>query len=149
VRIRAPGVSQLIRVFYGHWSSITLMSFRVAIGRCDCRKPYRDSLQETACGAIEARLASWRDRLPSDLAAVPTELWERERVDGQWVSLGTQKRRLDSGATLVVLQAVVHTWSRPTYLSFGAIGRAYAEGLVVSPDGQVAPAPDHLMWEYR
>ena len=125
------------------------MSLRVAIGRCDCRKPYRDPLQEKACSAIETRLAAWHARLPADLSAVPTVHWESELVEGHWITLGTQKRELALGATLVVCQALVHTWSRPTYLSLSAVGRAYAEGIVVSAGGTVEAAPDELMWEFR
>jgi hypothetical protein len=108
-----------------------------------------DLLQEKACGAIEARLAAWQARLPADLSSVPTVHWENEMVEGHWITFGTQKRELASGATLVVCQALVHTWSRPTYLSLSAVGRAYAEGIVVSARGTVEAAKDELMWEFR
>jgi hypothetical protein len=125
------------------------LGFRVAIGRCNCVKPYRNAIQAKACEAIDARLAHWRHRLPADLAALPNELHEEERVEGHWITFGTYKHQLDDGDTLVVFQALVHTWARPTFLSIGAVGRMYAEGLVVSTSGDVKDATDSVMWPYR
>jgi hypothetical protein len=124
------------------------MKFRVAIGRCDCRPPYRSVADECVCKAIQERLASWRSRLPTDLAAVPIQLFEEQIVEGCRVTFGTYKLEPSDGETLVVCQALVHTWSRPTYLSIGAIGRLYAEGLLVR-DGQLEPAPEEFMWQFR
>ena len=56
---------------------------------------------------------------------------------------------MNAGGTLVVCQALVHTWSRPTFLSIGAVGRMYAEGLLLRHDGSVEPASDDLMWQFR
>ena len=124
-------------------------SFRIGIGRCDCRSPYGNAIQKMACEAINARMESWRPRLPSDLSAVPAEFHETHVVDGRVITFGTYKEQLPSGGWLVVFQALVRTWSRPTLLSFGAVGRLYAEGLVVSTTGTVEVAPDELMWGYR
>jgi hypothetical protein len=49
---------------------------------------------------------------------------------------------------LVVEAALVHTWRRPTFITLGAIGRIFAEGLVVS-GGEVSDAPNELLWVYR
>lgn len=125
------------------------LGFRVAVGRCNCAKPYRDPIQGKACEAIDARLENWRKRLPADLSALPSELHEEERVEGHWITFSTYRHPLDSGGTLVVFQALVHTWARPTFLSVGAVGRIYAEGLLVSTGGEVKRAPDEMMWAYR
>jgi hypothetical protein len=125
------------------------MGFRLAIGGCDCRKPYGNPIQQMACEAIDARLLEWRASLPGDLGSVPTEHYEVERVEGHWVTFGTFKRPLDENRTLVVCSALVHTWSRPTFISIGAVGRMYAEGLIISSLGDVSPAPDELMWVFR
>ena len=125
------------------------MSLRIAIGRCDCRPPYRNAVEEYACNTIQERLANWRCRLPGDIAAVPNELIENVNVEGCSVTLSTYNVGIDSRGTLVVCQAFVHTWSRPTYLSIGAVGRIYAEGLLLTKDGKVEAASDDLMWRFR
>lgn len=107
------------------------LGFRMAIGRCNCAKPYRDALQAKACEAINLRLDIWQCRLPADLAAVPTETHEETLVEGHHITFGTYKHILKTGGTLVVFQALIHTWARPTFFSLGAVGRIYAEGLVV------------------
>jgi hypothetical protein len=125
------------------------LGFRLAIGRCDCTKPYRDPVTAKACKAIDIRLEGWRTRLPADLAAVPNEVYEDEEVEGHGITFGTHKHALPTGDTLVVVQALVHTWARPTFLSLGAVGRMYAEGLLVTPRGTVQRAPDQVMWLFR
>ena len=122
---------------------------RIAIGRCECAKPYRNAVQAKACEAIDVRLQSWLTRLPADLAAVPVEAYEDVLVEGHIITFGTYKHALESGETLVVFQALVHTWARPTFLSLGAVGRMYAEGLIVSETGSVQRAPDKVMWAFR
>jgi hypothetical protein len=125
------------------------MGFRIAIGQCDCKKPHGDAIQRDACERIEAQLEAWQNSLPDDLRAVPAESSEVARVSGRPATFGISKHELPNGDTLVVIQAFVHTWSRPTHLSVGAVGRMYAEGLVVTRDGLVQEAPDDLMWEFR
>ncbi len=106
-------------------------------------------MEEGVCKAIHERLASWSGRLPADIAAVPTELFEEHTVEGCRVTLATYKLEVSGGEMLVVCQALVHTWSRPTYLSIGAVGRLYAEGVLLTSDGSVEPASDSLMWQFR
>ena len=125
------------------------MGFRIAIGHCGCGEPYRDQIEKVACSIITTLIASWESRLPAELAALPSEAYEEEQVEGLAITLGTHKHTLDDGDTLVVFQAFVRTWSRPTYLSIGAVGRMYAEGLLVSASGLVSSPPDDLMWGFR
>jgi len=65
------------------------------------------------------------------------------------VSCSIHKHHLESSATLVVWDAFVHTWARPTSVSLGAIGRLFAEGLIVPQSGEVFDAPDEVMWQFR
>jgi hypothetical protein len=98
---------------------------------------------------IHARVANWRSRLPADVASVPTESFEEQIVEGCHVTFGTYKVAVREGGTLIVFQALVHIWSWPTYVSIGAVGRMYAEGLLLTNDGNVEPASDDLMWQFR
>ena len=124
------------------------MTFRIAIGRCDCRPPYRNEAEESVCKTIRERLSRWRNRLPADLAAVPVQRFEEQIVEGRRVTFGTYKLQCGSGETLVVCQALLHTLWRPTYLSIGSVGRLYAEGLLIR-DTNLETAPDEFMWQFR
>jgi len=125
------------------------MRFRIAIGRCDCQPPYSNAVEEDVCKTIHERLTNWPSRLPADIANVPAESFEDQIVEGCRVTFGTYKVGISGGRTLVVCQALVHTWSRPTYLSIGAVGRMYAEGLLLTNGHEVEPASDDLMWPFR
>jgi hypothetical protein len=76
-------------------------------------------------------------------------MYEDELVEGHWITFGIHKHVLRSGDTLVVFQALVHTWAWPTFISLGAVGRMYAEGILVSSTGIATQAPDEVMWEFR
>ncbi|MGH9379924.1 MAG: hypothetical protein ACRD2Z_04860 [Thermoanaerobaculia bacterium] len=125
------------------------MVFRIGIGQCDCSQPYRDAIQELACGIVEARLDDWRQRLPADLHAVPVEHYEHELIEGHKVSLATYREELDDGDALVAVSVLVHTLSRPSFISIRAIGRIFSEGLLVRRDGSVKRASDEIMSAYR
>jgi hypothetical protein len=62
-------------------------------------------------------------------------------VDGRRVTFATYKLEVSDGENLLVCQALVHTWNRPTFLAIGHVGRMYAEGLLLTGDGKVEPAP--------
>jgi hypothetical protein len=124
-------------------------AFRIAIGRCDCGPPYRNSAEERVCQMIYEQLGNWRERIPAELTAIPAELFEERLVEGRPVTFGMFRFEPNSQETLVVCQALIHTWSRPTFLSVGAVGRMYAEGLLVNSSGDVEAAPDEFMWQFR
>jgi hypothetical protein len=105
-------------------------------------------VEERVCKTVYETLAGWRRRLPADVAAVPTELFEEQIVDGYRVTFGTYKLEVGE-ETLIVCQALLHTWSRPTFLAIGNVGRMYAEGLLLTKDGNIEPASDNLMWQFR
>ena len=76
------------------------MGFRIAIGRCDCQRPYRSAVEGRVCDMIHEKLVNWRSRLPADVAAVPTESFEEQIVVGYHVTFGTYKLKASSGGTL-------------------------------------------------
>jgi hypothetical protein len=125
------------------------MGFRVVIGPCECAEPFRDRIQAAACEQIQAHLRAWKARLPADLTAVPAESFEHLEIEGNHATFGLDKHSLEDGSTLIVFHIFVETWRRPTVLSFGRVGRLYAEGIVVRPHGDVTTAPDEVMWEFR
>jgi hypothetical protein len=125
------------------------MAFRIAIGQCNCQPPYSNGVEEFVCKAIHEKLTIWRSRLPAEAGAVPTESFEEQLVDGHRITFGTYKLGVSADETLVVFQALIHTWRKPTFLSLGTVGRMYAEGLLITSDGRVEVAPNDLMWQFR
>ena len=125
------------------------MAFRIAIGRCDCQPPYRNPVEEAVCESILESLAACRSRLPEEATTIPHEHHEERIVGGRHVTFGTYKLQVGECGTLIVFQALVHTWSRPTFLSIRAIGRMYAEGLLFTKEDNVEPASDALLWQFR
>ena len=113
------------------------MPFRIAIGQCNCQAPYRSGTEKFVCKEIHARLDIWRSRLPAEIGCIPIESFEEQLVGGERVTFGTFRVGIGTDKTLVVFQALVHTWRRPTFLSFSAVGRMYAEGLLITSDGMV------------
>lgn len=142
-QMREPGASSTVQFLSED------MTFRIAIGRCDCSPPYRNRVEALVCKAIHETLADWRTRLPDDLATIPSTLFEERIVEGCRVTFGTYKVNASADELLIVCQAFVHTWSRPTYFSIGAVGRVYAEGLLITNGSKVESAADNLMWQFR
>lgn len=125
------------------------MNFRIAFGACDCSEPYADHLEEIACILVKSLLASWRERLPADLSSVPTEAYTEEIVEGHTMTIGAHRCETEGGDTPVVVQVLIHTWSKPTFFSLGAVGRTYAAGLIIASDGSITAAPDDELWDFR
>jgi hypothetical protein len=113
-----------------------LQGLRIAIGRCECAKPYRSAVQAKACEAIDVRLQSWLTRLPADLAAVPGEAYEDVRVEGHFITFGTHKHALESGET----SSSSKRWSTH------GCGRRSCPSAAT---GSVQRAPDEVMWAFR
>ena len=60
----------------------------------------------------------------------------------------TNRSDVGEAGTLVAESVLIHTWRRPTFITLGAIGRIFANGLLVSHES-VSDAPDELLWAYR
>ena len=125
------------------------MPFRLGIGSCSCRESPKVAGDAEACHWIATQRDGWRARLPEDLTAIPQVQELELQAEGRAISASVHRHALPSGGTLVVWSAFVHTWARPTYLSLGAVGRLFSEGLIITGSGEVKEAPDEAMWEFR
>ena len=125
------------------------MPFRIGIGSCSCRAAPKVVGDAEACEWITTQREEWRGRLPEDLSAVPENHQLELHAQGRLISASVHRHALPSGDAVVVWSAFVHTWSRPTYLSLGSVGRLFAEGLIITHAGDVQDAPDEAMWEFR
>src|SRR5688572_1922458 len=105
------------------------MGLRLAFGSCSCNGRLTHAVDIAVCRALADRLQWWRETLPEGLNAIPRELFTEETVEGIHVTFGTHRSVVSDTETLVVESALVHTWRRPTFITLGAIGRIFANGL--------------------
>lgn len=127
------------------------MGLRIAIGSCRCIDGLKSSNPKVTelCSRILARL----DRLyvlPSDLLiALPETTTETERIGEQTVVLNTYCDKLETGGTLIVVQGFLPSWRFPKYFGPAGMGHMFAEGVLVTPNGQVTEPDEELLWFYR
>ncbi len=151
----------MLRITDSDWCTVAChlssspFTWRQVDGLSHCHWPmqlpgaHTDSVQAIVCAALVERMSSWCAGLPGSLAALPQESYENCSLNGHVITFATYKQSLTASKTLVVFQALVRTWSRPTFFSLDAVGRMYAEGLILADDGTVAQAPDDQLWAYR
>jgi hypothetical protein len=125
------------------------MVLRIAIGRCSCRKRRTGRSVQATCVELLARLEQLRALRPNQLVELPESEREETRIEGRSVTFTTYRHQLESGETLVVVQAFVRTLRWPTYFSMRRIGHVLANGLVVEQGGRIEEAPDRVLWAYR
>lgn len=118
-------------------------------GSCASGAKSRDARVRELCGRIKARVAALRIRPAEHLRLLPESSTEKERIDGRLIILNTYADPTPSGELIVVVQGFLPTWRFPNYIGIAGIGRMYAEGLVVSPQGGVRDAEGQDMWGYR
>jgi hypothetical protein len=118
-------------------------------GTCDCSLPPRDDIHRLACELIKSHIAEWTPRLPADLSAFPKQLVEERAIAGHRALFGLQRVALEAGGELIVFQVFVYTWKAPSLVSIRRVGRTYADGLLISPEGSVLPAPREIMSAFR
>jgi hypothetical protein len=123
--------------------------FRLAFGRCSCREPQSDQLRRAICDELLARLGILRKRLSNACFQLPAYADEVQTIQGREVRFETIHEDLPDQNMLVVVRAFVHSWRRPTWVSLSGVGHMFAEGLLVKSNGQVADAPDEVMWDFR
>ena len=123
--------------------------FRLAFGRCSCGQPQSDPLRRAICDELLARLGMLRTRLSDAGFLLPAYADEVQSIRGREVRFETIREDVSDQKVLIVVRAFVHSWRRPTWVSLSGVGHMFAEGLLVESDGQVADAPDELMWDFR
>ena len=127
------------------------MSFRIAIGACNCAAyaHTRDPLLQELCRRILGRMLALGSLSAEALAALPATRFESERIESRSVSFVTSREELPSKGTLVVVQGFLPSWRFPRYFGPAGTGFMVAEGLVSYAGKPHVPAPDKLLWEYR
>lgn len=124
-------------------------AFRIALGRASCRTGTQRPVFKAACGGLLSRLETLRRSSIERLRELPDEGKPEIVANGTETTYTTYRKVLEDGALLIVVQAFVRTLAWPTHFSFSGIGRIYAEGFVVSENGDTSDAPDELLWEFR
>ena len=121
----------------------------MAFGACDCRDRSSRPLVKSLCDRVLARLDQLSHLTGSQLRNIDEEETAEMSVGGKPAFVTVHRSNLDGGRALIVVQGFVATLRWPTVIGTDGIGHVVAEGLVVSPDDTIAPAPDELMWGYR
>jgi hypothetical protein len=121
--------------------------FRISFGTGSCSGSRRNATLTGLCAEIRARLDRYAVLSQAQIDAVD-EQTEELRIAGKRAELTLFRQVIDAG-TLLVVQGYVPTFWFPTFIGSGGIGHVLAEGIVIDAEGQISPAPDHLMWEYR
>ena len=101
------------------------------------------------CDRVLARIEQLRLLSREQLFALAPEEHEDCHIVGREVSLSVYRDEISGGSVLVVVQAFVATWRRPTFLSLSGPGHIVAEGLLITPSGEITDAVDEQMWRYR
>lgn len=126
-------------------------NFRIAIGSGKCKgiERRKNALMAAVCDGLCRRLEYLRGYSRLQLLALPEYEAEPAWVEGNRVLFETHRCTYDDESALVVVRAFVPTIVWPTFFSPAGVGHAVAEGLVVSPTGEVTDAPDEDLWEFR
>jgi hypothetical protein len=129
---------------------------RISFGSASCGAPVarRWPLLRDVCAEVKARIEHLRSLPPNQLEALADEDTEERAIRNRIVRFTTYRTSVGQGETLVVVQAFVRTLLRANYipLGFGAgvfSGRIVVRGLILTPNGRVAEAPDDLLWAFR
>jgi hypothetical protein len=142
-------VAVRLLLFVGIFFTLRRLAASRQRGTCDCSLPPRDDIHRLACELIQWHIAEWTPRLPADLRAFPQHVLEERAIAGHRALFGLQRLELETGGALIVFQVFVYTWKAPSLVSIQRVGRTYAEGLMIDPEGTVRPAPRDIMSAFR
>lgn len=126
------------------------MPFRISVGSASCLN--RDSEPEpirSICKEVLNRVESLKSFGYERLKRFSEREDDSKEICGEEISLVTWAVEMNPGELLVVVQAFWPTFSFPNYISFSAIGKLYAEGLIAKSSGEVSNAPQELLSEIR
>lgn len=124
--------------------------FRIAIGNYSCRSPSRRLGPQAVriCAVVERRIAHLELLERWQILSLPAEEHEIEECDGREIDVSTVREDLRGDYQLVVVIAFRPGLKWPNFISFHGIGQVYAEGIVISPDGNSFEATHELMLPY-
>ena len=127
-----------------------MIHFRIALGTASCRDHSdRSELDRNVCSNLLFRLEKLKSLSPEQLRYFAPEERETLTVDGKVIRYTTFRDEQADGSFLLVVQAFYSTLWFPNYLSLTAVGRIYAEGIVVDSSGQITSPPEKILWPYR
>lgn len=125
------------------------VGLRIAFGRCSCTDAQPDATRQAVCREMMSRLARLRATSAAELEKLPGHAETEEIIAGRKVTFETFVEPFPNGKIIVVIRAFFRSWSRPTFIALGAVGRMFADGFIVRDDGSMEDAPDEWMWKFR
>jgi hypothetical protein len=75
-----------------------------------------------------------------EIAALPEANSRTVPGQGADCTLTTYRYVNEDQETLIVVQALVPTWKKPTFFTFTFVGKVFAEGFIVKPSGEIVDA---------
>ena len=125
-------------------------NFRIALGGASAAGFEKmGSPDREICQRLLELIERFKAIKVDDLGSLPGSEFTLEECAGEVVEFTVYKADLPGGAILVVVQAFLSTWRGPTFISFGRVGRIYAEGFVQDTVGVQKQAPEEMLWPYR
>lgn len=124
------------------------MSFRVALGRCDCSKPTSNVIIADLCAKVRRKIEHLQSLSKNQLAQLSEET-EDTWVAGKRGDITVHRISGDNGTAMIVVQGFASTFRWPTYVGTNGVGHVVAEGFLIDDQGVIHPAPDEALWEFR
>lgn len=124
-------------------------TFRLAVGRCSCAEPQRDTVRQAVCRDLVKRLDVLRGMDTGELLRLPRYSRAVARIEGRSVRFETIRERYPGEVAIVMVRAFFHTWWWPTWISFHDVGHLFADGFILRNDGEKETADNKIMWQFR
>jgi hypothetical protein len=126
------------------------MGFRISFGQAKCDvDDDMASPERKVCEHLLFKLDSLKELSFQQLSSFREEEIEVREIDGKLTKFSTYKEVLTEDKVLVVVQAFYPTWRFPNFFTLNAVGKIFAEALVISRSGSFEAPSDDLLYKYR
>ncbi len=124
--------------------------FRISFGDASCKK-YTGSEKSLldVCNLVLEKIQYLKNLRIEQLEKWSNIETTEIEVNGKIATLTVFKDTVSQEKALIIVQAFYPTWRYPNYLSFGGVGRIFAEGFYIDTKNEISDAKDSELWPYR